>query len=122
MLVEPQGVVEPLSEVGLAPTSLLVEPTQVLGWCFSLALGPCREFGLVTEAEHPVSEVTVVTEAALGAEKCLVIPGLQESLEQGVPVHPQWATDALDTSKVGLAGSLDIEGHPVPDAAEEGDP
>lgn len=51
-----------------------------------------------------------------------MVPGLQEALEQGVSVHPQGATDTLDTSKVGLAGSLDVEGHPVAHTAEEGDP
>lgn len=51
-----------------------------------------------------------------------MVPGLQEALEQGVPVHPQRAADTLNASKVGLAGPFNVEGHPVPHAAEEGDP
>lgn len=38
VLVEPQGVVEPLTKVRFAPSSLLVEPTQILGRGLSLAL------------------------------------------------------------------------------------
>lgn len=122
VLVEPQGVVKPLTEVRLAPSSLLVEPAQVLGRRLRLALRARRELGLVAEAEHPVGEVAVVSEAALGAQEGLVVPGLQEALQQGVPVHPQGAADALDAAEVGLAGPLDVEGHPVAYAAEEGDP
>ena len=66
--------------------------------------------------------MAVVAEGALAAEEGLVVPGLQEALEQRVPIHPQRATDTLDASKVGLAGPLDVEGHPVAHAAEEGDP
>lgn len=122
VFVEPQGVVQPLTEVRLAPSSLLVEPTQILGRRLSLALRSRRVFRLVAEAEHPIGEVAVVAEAALGAEEGLVVPGLQEALEQGAPVHAQRAADTLHASEVGLAGPLDVEGHPVAHAAEEGDP
>lgn len=67
VLMEPQGVVEPLTEVRLAPSSLLVEPTQVLGWRLSLALRSRCVFRLVAEAEHPVGQVAVIAKAALGA-------------------------------------------------------
>jgi len=122
VLVEPQGVIQPLAEIRLAPSSLLVEPTQILGRCLSLALRSRREFSLIAKAEHPIGEVAVITEAALGAQEGLMVPGLQEALEQRVPIHPQRSADTLDAPKVGLAGPLDVEGHPVPHAAEEGDP
>lgn len=51
-----------------------------------------------------------------------MVPGFQEALEQGVPVHPQRAADTLDTSKVRLAGALNIECHPVAHTAEERNP
>ncbi|PWA33084.1 hypothetical protein CCH79_00013072 [Gambusia affinis] len=108
VLVEPEGVVEPF--------------TEILRGCLRLALRPRRVFSLVAEAEHPVGEVAVVAKAALGAQEGLVVPGLQEALQQGVPVHPQGAADALDAAEVGLAGSLDVEGHPVAHAAQERDP
>lgn len=66
--------------------------------------------------------MAVITEAALGAQEGLVVPGLQEALEQRVPVHSQRPADTLNASKVGLAGPLNVEGHPVPHTAEEGDP
>ena len=120
--MEPESVVQPLPEVGLAPAGLLVEPAEVARWRFSLALGASGELGLVAEAEHAVGEVAVVTEAALAAQEGLVIPGLTELLQQGGAVPAQGATDTLHTAKVGLAGPLHVEGHPVTNTAQEGDP
>lgn len=51
-----------------------------------------------------------------------MVPVLQELLEEAVAVHAQGPTNTLHTAKVGLAGPLHIEGHPVPHTAQEGDP
>lgn len=51
-----------------------------------------------------------------------MVPVLQELLEEAVSVHAQRPTDTLHTAEVGLAGPLHVEGHPVPHAAQEGDP
>lgn len=51
-----------------------------------------------------------------------MVPVLQELLEEAVAVHAQGPTDTLNTAKIGLAGPLHIESHPVPHTAQEGDP
>lgn len=61
----------------------------------------------------------VIAKAALTAQKGLVVPGLQELLEEGVAVHTQRATDALNTAKVGLTSALHIESHPVAHTTQE---
>uniref|UniRef100_A0A8C2TVR5 Uncharacterized protein n=1 Tax=Coturnix japonica TaxID=93934 RepID=A0A8C2TVR5_COTJA len=52
----------------------------------------------------------------------LVVPVLQELLQQRIAVHSQRSTDALYTAEIGLAGSFYIKCHPVSHTAQEGDP
>lgn len=65
--MEPQRVVEPLPEVGLAPARLLVEPPEVLGGRLCEALGARCILSPVAEAQDPVGEVAVISKAALAA-------------------------------------------------------
>ncbi len=67
VLVEPKGIVEPLSKVRLAPAGLLVEPAQILRGGLGLALWACREFSFVAETEDAVGEVPIISEAALAS-------------------------------------------------------
>lgn len=50
VLVEPHGVVEPLSEVRLAPARLLVKPAQVCDRSLGQALGACCVFSCIAKA------------------------------------------------------------------------
>lgn len=50
VLVEPHGVVEPLSEVRLAPARLLVEPAQVRDGSLGQALGARCVFSSIAKA------------------------------------------------------------------------
>ena len=88
VLVEPHGVVQPLPEIGLTPARLLVEPTQVGDGRLGQAFRPRRVFGGVAQAQNPVGEVAVVSEATVGSHEGLVVPGLHELVQQGVAVHP----------------------------------
>lgn len=66
--------------------------------------------------------MAVIPKAAVGSHESLIVPVLDELVQDGVPVHSQRPADALHTTKVGLAGPLNVEGHPVPHTAQEGDP
>lgn len=66
--------------------------------------------------------MTVITETAMAAHERLIVPVFQKLMEQRVSVHSQRATDTLHTAEVGLAGSLNVKGHPVTHAAQEGHP
>lgn len=66
--------------------------------------------------------MSVITKAAMAAHERLIVPVLQKLMEKRVPVHSQWAADTLHTAEVGLAGSLNVKGHPVAHAAQEGHP
>lgn len=122
VFVEPHGVVEPLSEVRLTPPSLLVEPAQVRDGRLGQALGSCRVFSCVPKAEDSVCEMAVIPKTTVGSHESLIIPVFEKLIQERVPVHSQRPADALHTAKVGLAGPLYVEGHPVTDAAQEGDP
>lgn len=65
--MEPERVVEPLSEVRLAPAGLLVEPPEVLGGSLCEALGARCILSPVAEAQDSVGEVAVISKAALAA-------------------------------------------------------
>lgn len=41
----------------------------------------------VAHAQHPVGEMPVVTESAVSSQKHLIVPGLQELLQDVVPVQ-----------------------------------
>ena len=120
--MEPHGVIQPLSEVRLAPACLLVQPAQVGDRGLRKALGAGRVLSGIAQAEDTVGEMAIIAKAAVTTHKGLVVPVLHELMEEGVPVHPQGPADALDTAEVGLAGPLDVEGHPVSHTAQEGDP
>lgn len=122
VFVEPHGVVEPLSEIRLTPASLLVEPAKVRDGRLGEALGSCRVLGCIPKTEDSVGEMAVVPEATVGSHESLIIPVFQKLVQERVPVHSQRPADALHATKVGLAGPLYVEGHPVSDAAQEGDP
>lgn len=122
MLVKPHGIVQPLSEVGLAPTGLLVQPSQIFYGSFSKALGPSRVFSCIAQTQHPVGKVPVVTKTALVTHEFLIVPVFHKFMQQGVSVHSQRTAYALDTAKIRLAGPFYIKSHPVSHAAEEGDP
>lgn len=66
--------------------------------------------------------MAVVPKATVGSHESLIIPVFQKHVQEGVPIHSQRPADALHATKVGLAGPLYVEGHPVSDAAQEGDP
>lgn len=65
--MEPQGVVEPLTEVRLAPAGLLVEPPEVFGGCLCEALGAGCVLSSVTKTQDSVGEVPIIPKAALAA-------------------------------------------------------
>lgn len=122
VFVEPHGIVKPLSEVGFAPPGLLVEPAQVRDRRLCQTLGARCVFSGISQTEHSVGEVPVISKTTVRSHKGLIVPGLQELMQEGVSVHSQRPTDALHTAKVGLARSLDVEGHPVAHTAQKGDP
>lgn len=66
--------------------------------------------------------MAVIPKTAVGTHESLIVPVLKELMQEGVPVHSQRPTDALHATKVGLASPLNVEGHPVPYTAQEGDP
>jgi len=66
--------------------------------------------------------MTVIPKTAVGSHEGLIVPVLKELVQQGVSVHSQRPADTLNTAKVGLASPLNVEGHPVPNTAQEGDP
>lgn len=41
----------------------------------------------VAHAQHPVGKMPVVTESAVSSQKLLIVPGLQELLQDIVPVQ-----------------------------------
>jgi hypothetical protein len=66
--------------------------------------------------------MSVITKTTLVAHKFLIIPVFYKLMQQGVSVHSQRSTNALDTPKIRLAGPFYIKSHPVSYTAEEGDP
>lgn len=58
----------------------------------------------------------------MAAHESLIVPVLQKLMEKRVPVHSQRAADTLHAAEVGLASSLNVKGHPVAYATQEGHP
>lgn len=48
--------------------------------------GPLSLLGGIAHAQHAVGEVPVIPKSAVGAQELLVVPGLEELLQEVVPV------------------------------------